>query len=156
MTAARFPLPKKRTQRPTTTVRIPKGSDVESFGKGFLFLGGGVLLISGTVWGISKLSQMRREQDRQDKVFQDTLIQGTPAYYASRLHRALNHGWFGWAEDEKEIKAVFLEIPSKAFYNRISSAYANLTKGESLNRDLDDLLSDSELLEIKQILNSKP
>ena len=141
---------------PNRQVKIPKGSDVESFGKGILYTGGGFLLVSGTIWGIRKLSKLSKEQNRQDGVFDDVFDHGTPAHYANRLKRALNNGWFGWSEDEDEIKSVFLEIPTQSFYGQVSNAYSNLTKGDSLNSELNRLLDDSELNELMQILNSKP
>lgn len=134
------------------SINLPTGESVEKTGKGVLFTSVAFLLAAGTIWGIKKLRQANREQDRQDEVFEDIFTVGQPAYYANRLLTAIQ----GWGTDEEEIMRVFNEIPTKAFYNRVFNSYSALTKGDNLNEDLKDDLSTDELAQAMEILNSKP
>lgn len=86
------------------------------------------------------------------------LIDGTGQNYAKRLQLAfLNDGW--WGTDVPLVRKVFQEIPYQEFYYKdVRSEYDNITKqnNKSLDRDLADELTATELSEMTAILNSKP
>lgn len=86
------------------------------------------------------------------------LIDGTAQNLAKRLQLAfLNDGY--WGTDVKLVRKVFQDIPYRDFYtNDIRSEYDNITKqkDKSLDRDLADELTATELSEMTAILNSKP
>lgn len=65
-----------------------------------------------------------------------------------------NDTWFGWGTNENQVLQVFNQIPSKAFYQKVQKAYADLY-GKSLNSDLEDELSSDDYNTIIRLLSSK-
>lgn len=128
------------------------GENIEKGGKGLLF---GVLAIGlgvGIIWVGKKYLGSIIDDSRERRCLDDILIGGTPCNYADRLYSAID----GAGTDEDEIFEVLHLIPSKRFYDEVAAAYRDLTRGDNLNEDLKDDLSDSEFRQVQQIINSKP
>jgi hypothetical protein len=92
---------------------------------------------------------------KANKVEKDSLNEGDPATYAKQLKMAFeNDMWFGMGTDEEKIYEVFMQIPSKAAYKKVQSAYYNLYR-VPLNTDLESELSSEDYNKVIRILAGK-
>ena len=132
-------------------IKVPTAKDIEGAGKGILMTTVSLGVVAGGIWGIRKLNQIKKERERKNNALEDILTVGTPEYYANVIYIAVN----GWGTDEDAIYQAFEDMPTKTFFGQVIRAYRDLT-GNSLNEDLNDDLSSSELAKVTEILNSKP
>jgi hypothetical protein len=111
----------------------------------------GTLVVGGCVWGISHVVKTQK-QKHQEK---SALTEGSPSATAQQLKMAFdNDGW--WGTNVPVIRSVFQNLTSKDFYRKVDRAYTGLTKGNSLNKDMQDELTTTEYNEMMYILASKP
>ncbi len=119
--------------------------------KDALIITGTVVAVGGTIWAASHFIRKAQENVAQNK----SLDEGTPQTYAKQLKMGFdNDGW--WGTNVPLVRKVFREIPSRDFYKKIEKAYSALTKGNNLNKDLEDELTSTEYSEMLNILASKP
>ena len=88
---------------------------------------------------------------RADKELRQSYDEGEPSYYANKLREALE----SFNTKEEEIRQVLMAIPSKEFFDRVVRSYQLIT-GDSLPQKLMDELSETEYIEMIQILATKP
>lgn len=109
----------------------------------------------GTAAGLFLLARHFYRKTLTNQTQKHSLEEGDPATYAKQLKMAFeNDNWAGWGTNEKLVKQVFEELPSKSMYNKVQTAYFRLY-GKSLNADLEDELSSDEYNELIRILNAK-
>lgn len=132
-------------------IKVPKGAEIESTGKGVLMLTASLFLVAGGIWGVSKLTKIQRDRERQNDALDQALTVGSPEYYANVIHIAID----GFGTDEEAIYNAFREMPTQAFVGRVIQAYRDLT-GANMNEDLNDDLSSSELQKVANIIRNKP
>lgn len=95
-----------------------------------------------------KLSQANRAEKH-------SLEEGDPATYAKQLKMAFdNDNYFGWGTNEKAVKQVFREIPSRVMYTKVQKEYFRMY-GNSLNADLENEMDSNDYNELIRILNAK-
>jgi hypothetical protein len=109
----------------------------------------------GTATGLFFLARHFYKKTRANISHKHSLEEGDPATYAKQLKMAFdNDNYFGWGTNEKMVKQVFNDLPSKSMYSKVQKEYSRLY-GRSLNADLEDELSSDEYNELIRILNAK-
>ena len=97
---------------------------------------------------------------KPEKITANMQLQIGPAQYsawAKRLKAAFDYSWWGSlpGSDEDAIKAVFLEIPTQADYDKVAAAYS-LQYGQSLSDGLKEELELWEYSPMMNIIKNKP
>ena len=97
---------------------------------------------------------------KPDKITANMQLQIGPAQYsawAKRLKAAFDYSWWGSlpGSDEDAIKAVFLEIPTQADYDKVAATYS-LQYGQSLSDGLKEELELWEYSPMMNIIKNKP
>ncbi len=138
---------KRRRKR----TRSPAHSGVDDFKTIVIYSTLGI----ATASGVFLAGRHFYKKSKANNVEKKSLQEGNPATYAKQLKMAFdNDTWFGWGTNEEQVFQVFNQIPSKAFYQKVQNAYADLY-GRSLNSDLEDELSSNDYNTVIRILSSK-
>lgn len=143
---------KDRLKKVAEDIKLPDAESIEKTDKGALFLVGAVGLGLAMIWIGKKYLGSIIDDIQENNCLDDILITGTPCNYADRLYSAID----GIGTDNDEVFDVLNSIRTRGEYNRVSSAYSAITRGNNLNEDLRDDLSTSLFREVQQIINSKP
>jgi hypothetical protein len=110
----------------------------------------------GTATGLFFLMRHFLQNAKVKNVESHSTEEGNPATFAKQLKMAFdNDNWFGWGTNEPTVFQTMIDIPSKAAYSKVQSAYYTLY-GTSLNADLAGELSSDEYTQVIQILSAKP
>lgn len=111
----------------------------------------GVGALLGTWLIASKIEEIQRTN-----LENQGLNANSPASFAKRLKMAFdNDGPFGWGTDEEAIYTIFRQLPSRAFYAQVVSAYKTLYSND-LNAVLQDELRTTEFNKVVAIYQSRP
>lgn len=100
----------------------------------WLYIGGGGLLIIGTIWLGGKLLKQPFDEAKKKEAQKDASIPDSPGWIAQEIHAAAHVGPFGWTEDEDRIIALAHKICN---YSAVQTEYAKLYPGNSLTVDLE-------------------
>ena len=109
-----------------------------------------VILGGGSAAGFYFLYRWLKNQqaDREASMGFDT---GNPASYAKRIRQSLD---FFWGTDEESLRRTLREIPSYSFWEDTVKSYRRQYERNLIN-DLESDLSNTEFVEMMQIVNSK-
>jgi len=109
----------------------------------------------GTATGLFFLGRGLYKKIRANQSEKHSLEEGDPATFAKQLKMAFDDdNYFGWGTNEKMVKQVFNEIPTKSMYSKVQKEYLKMYS-RSLNADLEEELSSDEYNELIRILNAK-
>ena len=109
----------------------------------------------GTATGLVLALRFLIKKIKKNSVEKQSLLEGNPATLARQLKMAFdNDNWAGWGTNTKMVFDVFENMPTKATYQKVQSAYMGLYN-KSLNADLESELSSEEYNKVIQILSSK-
>jgi len=110
----------------------------------------GLGILLGSFWTIRHWVRKSKENKEQNQSLQD----GTPATYAKEIKMAFeNDGWFG--TNVTELRRVLRNIPSRAVFDKVVTAYNNLYRSNLL-KDMGNELQSSEYNEMVSIITAKP
>lgn len=116
----------------------------------FFYTVGGISVVTGAVWLISKSIKRVNSTKEHNKSFEE----GKSATYAKQIKMAFeNDGWFG--TDTESLRRVFQEIPSKEVFAQTSVSYKKMYY-RNLYKDLQDELQSTEYNEMMAIIAGKP
>lgn len=116
----------------------------------FFYTVGGISIVSGAVWLISKSVKRMNSTKEHNNSFED----GQSATYAKQIKMAFeNDGWFGTNTDE--LRRIFREIPSKEVFSKTALSYKKMYY-RNIYKDLQDELQSSEYNEMMAIIAGKP
>jgi len=133
-------------------INLPDAEKIEQTGKGALLMVGAIGLGLGVIW-IGKKFLTSIIDDFQEELCQDKIhLIGSACNYADRLYSAID----GPGTNNQTVFEVLNAIQTKREYNRVAKAYDHLTRGNNLNEDLKDDLSESEFSAAVRIIGSKP
>lgn len=106
---------------------------------------------TGLVFAIHLLIKKVKNKNAQ----KNSLQEGNPATYARQLKMAFdNDNWAGWGTNTDMVMQVFTDIPTKANYQKVQSAYLGLYN-KNLNADLESELTSDQYNQVIKILSAK-
>ncbi|MFZ6014471.1 MAG: hypothetical protein ACOYXT_29295 [Bacteroidota bacterium] len=109
----------------------------------------------GTATGLFLVARHFYKKTLENRSQKHSLEEGDPSTFAKQLKMAFeNDNYFGVGTNEKLVKKVFEEIPSKSIYGKVQREYFRLY-GKNLNADLENELDSEEYNELIRILNAK-
>ena len=142
----------KKLKGAADKIKLPEAKKIEQTGKGAILLVGAIGLGLGIFW-IGKKFLGSVIDDFQEEQCRDNIHQiGSACNYADRLYSAID----GPGTDNEMVFDILNAIRSRSEYNRVAKAYDHLTRGDNLNEDLKNDLSDNEFRAAIRIINSKP
>lgn len=96
-------------------------------------------------------------QGREKRADAESVIPGSPAYYAGLLHSAFdNDMMFGWGTDEQAVYKVMRAIPNATTLRQVYAAYFNLYREQLGDRLRDELTTAQYNMAMQYLTANKP